>query len=56
MTGRIGDRASMAQHGTSSIRAPYYNVPVEFPPPPNVPALLLDSYLSFFSHLLFYTA
>ena len=42
MTSRIGGRVSMAQHGASSIRTQYHNVPVDLPPPPNISAHLID--------------
>ena len=42
MTGKIGGRASLVQHGTRSIRTQFHNVPVELPPPPSVPAHVAD--------------
>lgn len=37
MTGGVGGRTSLAQRGATSIRTKFHNVPVELPPPPNVP-------------------
>ena len=42
LTSNIGGRVTMAQHGASSIRTQYHNVPVELPPPPNVPGHITD--------------
>ena len=42
LTSNIGGRVTMAQHGASSIHTQYHNVPVEFPPPPNVPGHIAD--------------
>ena len=36
LTSNIGGRASLAQHGATSIRTQYHNVPVELPPPPSM--------------------
>lgn len=37
LTDAIGGRATLAQHGATSIRTKYHNVPVELPPPPSCP-------------------
>ena len=34
LAGNIGSRVTLAQHGATSIRTQYHNVPVELPPPP----------------------
>ena len=50
LTHKIGGRATLAQHGATSIRTQYHNVPVELPPPPvsTVPAHLAEH--SYFPH------
>ena len=37
LTGNIGGRATLAQHGAASIRTQYHNIPIELPPPPSCP-------------------
>lgn len=38
----VGGRTSLAKRGATSIRAKFHNVPVELPPPPNVPTHLTE--------------
>lgn len=42
LTSNIGGRATLVQRGATSIRTQYHNVPVELPPPPNMPAHVSD--------------
>ena len=42
LTSNIGGQVTMAQHGASSIRIQYHNVPVKLPPPPNMPGHITD--------------
>ena len=38
----IGGQVTMAQHGASSIRTQHHSVPVELPPPPDMPRHITD--------------
>ncbi len=42
MTHNVGGRVSLIQHGATSIRTQFHNVPVELPPLPSVPAHVAD--------------
>jgi hypothetical protein len=44
MTSNIGGRVTMAQREATSIRTQHYNVPVELPPPPNMPGHITDQF------------